>query len=225
MKESLAKIFQKENESETSNVIFLPLAFVKETAIKGSSQSSADKKRQDMEEIYLQTFRINMLKDSKKVADEFMHVLHEDSISVRLAAEIIENDLMKDWEMDCSYQRIAIWQIIFWIVIGFSSLASELFFEYVGYWGTIGSAGFAESCVAFYEDALIDHPTWKHPMSLGSADLLFLVYLVVHMIDFAFYKATYRILDMWQVMDPMARHNWAIDGPENSFRVTSAIVK
>ena len=77
-----------------------------------------------------------------------MHVLHEDTLCVRLAAELIESDLMKDWEMDCLYQRVAIWQIIFWVVIGFSSLASELFFEYVGYWGTIGSEGFATSCVA-----------------------------------------------------------------------------
>jgi hypothetical protein len=221
----LAKIFEKGRESEKNKSKHLPLAFVKETAVKSASQSPAEKSRQDMEEIYLQTFRINLLKDRKQIIDEFMHVLHEDTLCVRLATELIESDLMKDWEMDCLYQRVAIWQIIFWVVIGFSSLASELFFEYVGYWGTIGSEGFATSCVAYYENALIDHPTWKHPMTLGNADLLFLVYLVVHVIDLAFYMATHRSLDMWQVMDPMARHTWSSMATVDNSRVTSAIVK
>ena len=108
-KKSLAKIFEERRESETNKSKHLPLAFVKETAIKGASQSPTEKMRQDMEEIYLQTFRINLLKDSKEIIDEFMHVLHEDTLCVQLAAELIESDLMKDWEMDCLYQRVAIW--------------------------------------------------------------------------------------------------------------------
>ena len=59
--------------------------------------------RTDMEEIFLQTFRVNLLKDSRNLVNDYLHVISEDTLSIKLAEEFIERDLIKAWELDEVY--------------------------------------------------------------------------------------------------------------------------
>ena len=62
-----------------------------------------------MEQIYLQVFKINMLKSSEQLATDFVHVINEDSLALKIAEEMIERDLMKSWELQSEYERLIIW--------------------------------------------------------------------------------------------------------------------
>ena len=62
-----------------------------------------------MEQIYLQVFKINMLKSSEQLATDFVHVINEDSLALKIAEEMIVRDLMKSWELQSEYERLIIW--------------------------------------------------------------------------------------------------------------------
>ena len=191
--------------------------------------------RKDMEEIYLQTFRVNLLKDSRHLVNDYLHVISEDTLSFKLAEEFIARDLIKAWELDEVYQRISVWQIIFWLVIEITILANNSLFAYTGYWGKENLLDdFSENCLAFYGNGFkIDESAtkWiqegrelKPPLSSERISLYFIAFLVIHLIDIVFYMVTKRNLDMWLICDPNERQKWA-KTESNSARKISAIIK
>lgn len=49
-------------------------------------------KRLDMEQIYLDAFRINMLKNSLELVNSFLHVVDEGDLGLGIAEEYITRD-------------------------------------------------------------------------------------------------------------------------------------
>jgi hypothetical protein len=41
-----------------------------------------------------------MLKDSKELVNDFLYIINEDDLSIKIAEEFIERDAMKGWEQD-----------------------------------------------------------------------------------------------------------------------------
>jgi hypothetical protein len=62
-----------------------------------------------MEEIYLQAFRINMLKDHVEINDSFVHISNEEDLSIKLAEELIERDSLKMYLQSPLFARLTIW--------------------------------------------------------------------------------------------------------------------
>lgn len=59
-----------------------------------------DRTRSDMEQIYLDAFRINMLKDSSQLVNSFVHVVDEVDLGLNIAEEYIVRDKLTMWETD-----------------------------------------------------------------------------------------------------------------------------
>jgi hypothetical protein len=62
-----------------------------------------------MEEIYLKAFHINMLKSKDELIYDFVHVINEADLAVKLAEEFIQRDSLKTFESGHLYMRMTAW--------------------------------------------------------------------------------------------------------------------
>ena len=62
-----------------------------------------------MEEIYLRVFKRNISLGDTELLDNFVHVIGIDRLQLMLAEEFYETDMLKMFEHESLFKRIAIW--------------------------------------------------------------------------------------------------------------------
>lgn len=62
-----------------------------------------------MEELYLLAFKINFLMSDKQLCEDYIHIVSEEDLTLQLADEYVEHDLLRSYRNQKPLQRHTFW--------------------------------------------------------------------------------------------------------------------